>query len=131
MRDARELQSGETVSTDFCVIGSGAAGAVAAFELANAGKRVLVVEEGGSYRAPDFSFNGMEMVGKLYREAGMLATTTTPFIQIPHGRCVGGTTVINCGTSFRLRPEYYRHIDGILTPEELAPFFAQIKQRRQ
>jgi choline dehydrogenase-like flavoprotein len=123
------MQPRETVSTDFCVIGSGAAGAVAAWELARAKMRVLIVEEGGSYRAPDFSFNGMEMVGKLYGEAGMFATATPPFIQIPHGRCVGGTTVVNCGTSFRLRPDYYQHVHGLLTPDEFTPYFEEIEER--
>jgi choline dehydrogenase-like flavoprotein len=70
----------------------------------------------------------MAMVGRLYRDAGMVATATLPFIQIPHGRCVGGTTVVNCGSSFRLPAKYYRHLDGILDEAALAPAFAEIER---
>src|SRR5438105_15943203 len=122
MIDARTLPARETITTEVCVIGSGAGGAVAAWELAGAGRRVLIVEEGGSWRAGDFSLNGMEAVGRLYRESGMLATATLPFIQIPHGRCVGGTTVVNCGSSFRLQPKYYRFTEGIFDEPEMAPY---------
>ncbi|MGH7451119.1 MAG: FAD-dependent oxidoreductase, partial [bacterium] len=42
-------------SCDVCVIGSGAGGAVAAKELAEAGLNVIVLEEGGYYPTSSFS----------------------------------------------------------------------------
>jgi choline dehydrogenase-like flavoprotein len=131
MIDGATLSPGTLLETDFCVIGSGAGGAVAAWHLAQSGHQVIVVEEGSHYRAADFSDNGMDMVGRLYRDAGTVATTSLPFIQIPHGRCVGGTTVVNCGTSFRLPAKYYGHHEGFPNAGELDAAFCEIERLLQ
>ena len=44
--DARSLSDGTVVEADVCVVGSGAGGAVAACELAEAGRSVVLVEDG-------------------------------------------------------------------------------------
>jgi len=129
MLDARTLSTGEVLDADFCVVGSGAGGAVAAWELARTGHRVVVVEDGGLFSSDDFTDNGVEMIGKLYRDAGMVATTSLPFIQIPHARCVGGTTVVNCGSSFRLPASYYESHPGFPDEAALTPHFDEIERR--
>ncbi len=90
---------------DVAIIGTGAGGAVVAAELAEAGARVSVVEEGDSYSGRDFTARPLEQVRALYRAQGLTGTVGNTFISIPLGRVVGGTTTINSGTCWRT-PEH-------------------------
>ncbi|MFN8543779.1 MAG: GMC family oxidoreductase [Candidatus Binatia bacterium] len=83
------------------VIGSGAGGAVVARELAARGRDVVLLEEGGFFTRRDFTGNPPAMLDLLYRDRGLTGTIGRPFIPIPLGRCVGGTTTINSGTCYR------------------------------
>ncbi|MBI3365141.1 MAG: GMC family oxidoreductase [Ignavibacteriae bacterium] len=90
------------IQTDICVIGSGAAGAVAAYELAkNTGKKVTILEQ-GKYFVPQKDFTNIEpeMIGSLYRD-GALEMTQDFDMAILQGKCVGGSTTINNGICFR------------------------------
>jgi choline dehydrogenase-like flavoprotein len=91
-----------TIRTEVLVIGSGAGGAVTASLLAEAGRQVLVVEE-GPWAAPDSTepFSLAEMVAK-YRNKGLTAALGNPGISYAEGRCVGGSTEINSGLYRRL-----------------------------
>src|ERR1019366_7332307 len=51
----------DVLEADFCVIGAGAGGAVTAAELAEAGARVVVLEQGPSHDADEFSARPPEM----------------------------------------------------------------------
>jgi choline dehydrogenase-like flavoprotein len=95
----------ETVDTDVLVIGSGAGGAVTAATLAQAGRSVLVLEE-GPWVDPDAlePFSLPEMVAK-YRHGGSCAALGRPAIAYAEGRCVGGSTEINSGLYHRLPAE--------------------------
>lgn len=80
---------------DTIVIGSGASGAVMAYELASKGMSVLVLEKGKRYLPNvDFEHNEMEMYAKLYKMSG-LQTTKDNDVTIAQGQTVGGSTVIN------------------------------------
>ncbi len=80
---------------DAIVIGSGASGAVMAYELATKGMKVLVLERGKRYSPnTDFAHNEMQMYAKLYKSCG-LQTTKNNDITIAQGQTVGGSTVIN------------------------------------
>jgi choline dehydrogenase-like flavoprotein len=46
--DARELKDQESISCDVCIVGAGPAGIVLAFELAEAGMDVVLLESGGT-----------------------------------------------------------------------------------
>lgn len=94
-----------TISTDVLIIGSGAGGAVTAALLAEAGRRVTIVEE-GPWASPDSTepFSLDEMVAK-YRNKGLTAALGNPGISYAEGRCVGGSTEINSGLYRRL-PDY-------------------------
>jgi choline dehydrogenase-like flavoprotein len=91
----------ERLSCDAVVIGSGAGGAVVAAELAEAGLDVIVLEEGGYHPTEEFVAEPAQMVRKLYRDGGASMAIGTPAISFAEGRCVGGSTVINGGMSWR------------------------------
>lgn len=78
------------------VIGTGAAGAVAAQILAAAGKDVLMIEAGPFVTETQFNQREDEMYGLLYMNHGTQATVDG-LIGVAQGRCVGGSTVINGG----------------------------------
>ena len=95
--DGRDL----TVDADVVVVGSGAGGGAIAAELAEGGRSVVVVEEGGHYTSKDFSLDAPTMIKKLYRNAGAAPILGRPNIIFSEGRCVGGSTVINGAMSWR------------------------------
>lgn len=89
------------------IIGTGAGGPAAAYELARAGVDVIMVEE-GSWFPPEFyrDLKPVDAFKYLYRDFGMTAAlgrrlTKDPTIPFPLGKCVGGTTTVNSGTCFR------------------------------
>ena len=115
-----------TLRADVCVVGAGAGGAVVAKELAEGGARVVVLEEGGEHPAATMTGRPRDMLARLYRDGGQIATVGRPPIVLPLGRGLGGTTLVNSGTCFRTpdrvlaawRAEY--GLDA-LTPAALAP----------
>ncbi|HEX5614447.1 MAG TPA: GMC family oxidoreductase [Acidimicrobiia bacterium] len=110
------------LDTEVLVIGSGAGGATTAALLAEAGRRVTVVEE-GPWVDPDavepFSLDEMALK---YRHHGSSAALGAPPVAYAEGRCVGGSTEINSGLWHRLPgdlAEEWRHafrIDEFTTP---------------
>lgn len=100
------LDGDTTLTCDAVVVGSGAGGGVVAGELANAGKDVIVLEEGGYYNEADFNQVELAMMQKLYFQGGFAATADAA-IAIVAGGCLGGGTVVNYSTSFRT-PDWQR-----------------------
>lgn len=90
-----------TLEADVCVIGSGAGGAVAAAELAAAGRRVVVLEAGGGAQAPDFEQAELPAMRTLFLDRGVAATRDLG-IAILAGATLGGGTTINWQTSLAL-----------------------------
>src|SRR5579871_576793 len=93
-------RNGERVRADVVVIGSGAGGGVVASAFARAGKRVVVLETGGAYRAQDFTQRELSMAG-LYLDAG-LASSSDLGVAILAGATLGGGTTVNWCTALRL-----------------------------
>jgi choline dehydrogenase-like flavoprotein len=118
----------ETLSSEIVVIGSGPGGAVTAALCAEAGRDVLLLEEGSDLplgSAPHFS--GEEILQK-YRNSGVNVTFGNAKIVYVEGRCVGGGSEINRGLYHRL-PNEVREIwrsefkvDG-LAETDLVPHF--------
>ena len=93
------------LATEVLVVGSGAGGAVTAARLAEAGRQVLVVEEGPWFDPDQHEpFSLPEMVAK-YRHRGPQVALGNPAVAFGEGRCVGGSTEVNSGLFHRL-PEH-------------------------
>ncbi len=91
----------DQIECEICVIGSGAGGAVVAYNVAAAGKAVVLLEEGRYVPSEEVTHDEGEMTAKLYKEGG-LQTTVDLDLSILQGKCLGGTTVINNAICFRL-----------------------------
>jgi choline dehydrogenase-like flavoprotein len=86
---------------DVVVVGSGAGGAVVAAELAEGGLDVIVVEEGGYHPTESFTPDSAAAIRNLYRDGGAIMALGAPPVTYSEGRCVGGSTVINGGMTWR------------------------------
>ncbi len=90
---------------NYCIIGSGAAGAVMAYRLAKAvgEKNSICVLERGAYNSPslDFSDDELRMIRTLYSEGGLQMSRTFDFTVL-QGETVGGSTVINNAICIRM-----------------------------
>ncbi len=86
---------------DVVVIGSGAGGAVMAYELARAGKSVIVMEAGRYVPSSQFSELTLDMFDKLFQDRCTQMNADAD-ITILQGRCIGGSTVVNGAVCFRI-----------------------------
>ncbi|HUK75045.1 MAG TPA: NAD(P)-dependent oxidoreductase, partial [Nitrososphaerales archaeon] len=87
-------------TADVCVIGSGAGGAVLAWEMAAQGRTVVLLEKGGYHPREDFNQKEDDMIPMLYKNAGLQFTVPSG-IAVAQGSCVGGSTVVNDAVCFR------------------------------
>jgi len=90
--DTATVDRDVALDADVCVIGSGAGGSAAARELAEAGRSVVIVEDGPYLRSADFVQREEVMYPRLYREGGTAATADYAVL-VSQGRVVGGSTV--------------------------------------
>ncbi|MGB8035403.1 MAG: GMC family oxidoreductase N-terminal domain-containing protein, partial [Nitrososphaeraceae archaeon] len=86
-------------NVDVCVIGSGAAGAVLAKELVEAGKSVVLIERGGYHEGKDMNQREVDMMPLLWKNAGFNFVDSLR-IAIAQGCCLGGSTIINDAVCF-------------------------------
>ena len=114
-----------------CVIGSGAGGAVAAKELAEAGRSVVVLEAGGAHDPESFSRREPDMLLRLFWDGGMRATQDGSVL-VYQGRGVGGSTVHNLCYAVRTPDPILRRwqaefgIEG-LSAADLAPSLDRVE----
>ncbi|HKP88592.1 MAG TPA: GMC family oxidoreductase [Thermoleophilaceae bacterium] len=127
------IAADRTIRVDACVIGTGAGGAPVAKELAEGGMTVAMLEEGERFTTDDFNARPRDMMARLYRDAGQVATLGNVPVVLPLGRSMGGTTLINSGTCFRTPPPVLtmwgeRFGLDALSPEELDPYFRRVER---
>ncbi len=118
---------------DLLVVGSGPGGAMTAVVAAEAGRDVLVVEEGAHWplrSAPSFSLAEMD---QKYRNGGLNVTFGGTSITYLEGRCVGGGSEINAAL-------YHRPLASTLAdwrdrtdiadfePDSLVPHFEAVER---
>ena len=124
-----------SLTTDVCIIGSGAGGAVVAKELAARGRSVIVVEEGPYVTSRDFTQREEQMLPLLYADQS-LRTAVDSTVVISQGRAVGGSTVPSfcvCTRPPRQILEHWATHFGLSGTriEALAPFFEQVESAAQ
>lgn len=123
------------LKADAVVVGSGAGGGIAAYELAAQGKKVVVLEAGPYVPSEKFTEMMAIAMATLYQDHGGQSNTEGD-ISILQGACVGGSTVVNAALCFRT-PDYYLKLwareFGLtnLTTEVLAPYFDKVEARLQ
>lgn len=115
------------LACDVLVIGSGAGGASVAATLAEAGRDVLILEEGPHIAANQAPPGIAQSMLSMWRGGGLLATLGSQ-IAYAEGRCVGGGTEINSAI-FQRTPDSVLQdwaeanaLDGF-TPAALAPYY--------
>jgi choline dehydrogenase-like flavoprotein len=101
MRPA-DVKSG-TLSTDICIIGSGAGGGILAYSLAK-NHDVLVLERGPYVEPRFFVEDELHQLGTLY-DGGMLQLSEDYRFSVLQGNCVGGSTTVNNGICFNPPPD--------------------------
>ncbi|MGL5082117.1 MAG: GMC family oxidoreductase N-terminal domain-containing protein [Microcoleaceae cyanobacterium] len=116
------------LSCEIAVIGSGPGGSITACLLAEAGRDVLLIEEGSFWSLESCCpFSQEEMIQK-YRNGGLTAALGKPKIQYVEGRCVGGGSEINSGFYHRTPAEILENwriefAVEALTESDLIPHF--------
>ena len=116
------------LTVEICIVGSGSGGATAAWELARAGREVVVLEEGGDFTGPALTEREGEMYDQLYMDRGG-RTTVDMAVTVMQGRVLGGGGVINACDVVPIPDGVLRHWQrryGLSEygPEALAPFRA-------
>lgn len=87
---------------DFIVVGSGAGGGAAARVLAEAGRSVVVLEEGPFVPASQLGYTAFDSMARLLRSGGQMTAFGKAAVPILQGRCVGGTTFVNSAIIWRI-----------------------------
>jgi choline dehydrogenase-like flavoprotein len=129
--DGAAVTAAHEARCDVVVVGSGAGGAVTAAALAEAGLRVILVEEGAWIRGDRMNGRPLAMFDLLYRDRGLTGTVGLPPIPVPLGKAVGGTTVINSATCFRTPPAVlarWRRDFGVEGIDALDPFYDEVER---
>ena len=99
--DGERLAHDTEDAFDYVVVGSGAAGAVAAHALSSAGFSVGVVEEGPWVRTREFGDGVLGAFRRMFRDAGTQVMEGRSYVPLLQGRCVGGSTVMNSAIAHR------------------------------
>lgn len=122
---------------DVVVIGSGSGGAVAATVLAEAGQRVIVLEDGAHVEPTEYGrMRPSESMRHIWRDGGTTMAVglgDSPMINVTMGRCVGGSSVLTGGVCFRtpdfVLDEWAKKL-GLedLAPDRMAPYFEEVEE---
>lgn len=102
--EASALESDETLECDAVVVGTGAGGATVAWQLAAAGWKVALLEEGKKWDPRELKPRQSWALRNLYAERGLAMTHGNTYVPLPRGRAVGGSTLLNSAICFRPPP---------------------------
>jgi choline dehydrogenase-like flavoprotein len=117
---------------DVVVVGSGPGGAVAAKELAEAGRDVILLEEGPPFGVADFRQEAGLAMRRTMREGGSRATRGNAFLPTMQAIALGGGSLVNSAICARPPAFVFREWaekTGIgLTREALDPHFDRVEK---
>lgn len=121
-------QPSPELRTEVAVVGSGPGGAITACLLAEAGRNVLLIEEGDFLSLDSCAPFSKEEMTQKYRHGGQTVAMGANKIAYVEGCCVGGGSEINSGLYHRTPPDILERwrrefeVQG-LTSAELLPHF--------
>ncbi len=123
--------AGEVGDADVVVIGSGAAGAILAYRLAERGRDVVVLERGPHIRPRDITEDEVAMYLELYNEGALQLARDFRFTVL-QGMAVGGSTLINNAVCFRAPPrvqhDWNDRWDAGLDLDDLSGAYARVEE---
>ncbi len=99
--DGRGVSQDLALECEVVVVGTGAGGAAAAYELARRGRAVLLLEDGDLHTRGDFDGRATTAYKKMYLGLGSTVAIGNVAAPVMAGRGVGGSTTINSGTCYR------------------------------
>jgi choline dehydrogenase-like flavoprotein len=126
-----ELPENHSAEADICIIGSGAAGCVLAYELAKSGKSIIILEKGRHYSIEWIKKmqNDEHELLRLWKNRGIFVSRNYS-VNIAQGQCVGGSTMINYGICFEIPDavfsEWQRDYDVSISKDELKAAYKQV-----
>lgn len=129
----KHIDKNQTVKADVCIIGTGCGGSTLALKLAEEGKKVVMLEQGGYYHTGTFDNHELNMAAKVSAERN-LSTTKDGTINIVYGNNVGGASVHYWADSYRTPDEKLKlwaekyGVEGH-SKEDLAPFWPILEKR--
>jgi choline dehydrogenase-like flavoprotein len=121
------------ISCEVVVVGSGPGGAVVAKELAEAGRDVVLLEEGPPFGVKDFRQEPGEAMRRMLREAGTRSARGSMFIPTMQAIALGGTSVMNSAISCRAPSWVFdawaeRAGTDAIRSEAMAPHYARVER---
>ena len=121
-----------TIDCDVLVVGSGPGGAVVAKELAEAGRDVVLLEEGPPVGQKDFILEAGEAMQRYLREGGTRASRGSMFIPTMQANLLGGGSVVNSAICARapdwVWDKWSAVTDIELDASDLAPHFKRVEE---
>ena len=117
---------------DVLVVGSGPGGAVAAKELAEAGRDVILLEEGPPFSPSDFVQEAGESMRRTIREGGSRATRGNAFLPTMQAIGLGGGSLVNSAICARspgfVFDEWAEKTGTTLTRDALDPHYDRVEK---
>lgn len=108
IREGKDWTADAEASCDVLVIGTGCGGATVAKALAERGRDVILMEQGGYYTAKDFDQREVNMLAKIDGGRG-LETSDDGAISLTYGHNVGGASVHYWADSYRTPADRLEH----------------------
>lgn len=131
---AADISSKELrLEADVIVVGSGTGGAIAAYELARAGKKVIILEAGRYIPSSDFKEDLADSMQRMFQDHALQTNATGDLILL-QGSMVGGSSVVDATIceripDFVLKQWQQQHGLENLTPEDMNAHYDRVEKR--